>query len=286
VPFIQTDVAVNPGNSGGPLFNMNGEVIGINTAIISPSGGSIGIGFSIPSELAVNVIDQLREYGETRRGWLGVRIQPVSDDIAESLKLPKTEGALVAGIVKGGPVDNGSIQVGDVIVKFDGKAVADMRDLPRIVAESPVGKEVDVVIFRKGKEQTVKVKLGRLEDSDTAANQADQTQGPDGKAQTPQGPEDVLGMTLGKLDEAARKTFGIGKDVKGVVVTAVKPNSAAAEKRIAPGDVIVEVAQEAVSSPQDVADQVAALKSDGRRNALLMLADKTGALRFLTVRMN
>ena len=164
--FIQTDAAINRGNSGGPLFNMEGQVIGINTAIISPTGGSIGIGFSIPSEIAENVVDQLRKFGETRRGWLGVRIQPVTDDIAESLGMQKAEGALVAGVVKGGPVDDGSIESGDVIIRFDGKEIKEMRDLPRIVAESPVGKEVDVVVIRKGKQQTVKVTLGRLEDSE------------------------------------------------------------------------------------------------------------------------
>ncbi|MBN9250426.1 MAG: Do family serine endopeptidase, partial [Mesorhizobium sp.] len=168
--FIQTDAAINRGNSGGPLFNMNGEVIGINTAIISPSGGSIGIGFSIPSQLAVGVVDQLREFGETRRGWLGVRIQPVTDDIAESLGMKSAKGALIAGVIKGGPVDNGTIQPGDVVKSFDGKEIDEMRDLPRIVAESPVGKAVDVVIVRKGVEQTVKVTLGRLEDGEKLAS--------------------------------------------------------------------------------------------------------------------
>src|SRR5690606_14706099 len=161
--FIQTDAAINRGNSGGPLFDMHGKVIGINTAFISPSGGSIGIGFSIPSQLAVGVIDQLREFGETRRGWLGVRIQPVTDDVAESLGMDRATGALVAGIIKGGPVDDGSVLAGDVIIRFDGKEIRTMRDLPRIVAESPVGKAVDVVVIRKGEEQTVKVTLGRLE---------------------------------------------------------------------------------------------------------------------------
>src|SRR5215207_3801461 len=168
--FIQTDAAINRGNSGGPLFNMDGEVIGINTAIISPSGGSIGIGFSIPSELALGVVDQLRQYGETRRGWLGVRIQPVTDDIAESLGMATAKGALVAGVIKGGPVDNGTILAGDVIIKFDGRDVNEMRDLPRVVAESTVGKAVDVVIVRKGVEQTVKVTLGRLEDGEKLAS--------------------------------------------------------------------------------------------------------------------
>src|SRR5690606_17105601 len=162
--FIQTDAAINRGNSGGPLFNMYGEVIGINTAIISPSGGSIGIGFAIPSNLAARVVEQLREFGETRRGWLGVRVQPVTPDIAESLGMDRARGALVAGVIEGGPVDDGSIQPGDVIIRFDGREIGEMRDLPRVVAESPVGKEVEVRIIRRGEEQTVRVTLGRLED--------------------------------------------------------------------------------------------------------------------------
>ncbi len=281
--FIQTDAAINRGNSGGPLFNMEGQVIGINTAIISPSGGSIGIGFSIPSEIAGNVVDQLRKYGETRRGWLGVRIQPVTDDIAESLDMPKAEGALIAGIIKGGPVDDGSLETGDVVIRFDGREIKEMRDLPRIVAESPIGKEVDVVVVRKGKEQTVKVTLGRMEGRDEQVAKID---GASKDKPTKNSQSSVLGMTLGKLDDAARKTFGIAKDVDGVVVTAVEPNSAAAEKRIAPGDVIVEVAQDQVSTPEDVMNEISGLRDDGRRNALLMLADKTGELRFLTVRMD
>jgi serine protease Do len=283
--FIQTDAAINRGNSGGPLFNMYGEVIGINTAIISPSGGSIGIGFAVPTELAVNVIDQLREFGETRRGWLGVRIQPVTDEIAESLGMAESKGALVAGVIRGGPVDDGSIEPGDVIIRFDGKEVDNMRDLPRVVAESPVGKAVDVVVIRKGEEQTVKVTLGRLEDSEQQAGLDDG--GEDGSG-LPDAVTtvDVLGMTLAELDDEGREEFAIADDVEGVVITAVDPDSAAAEKRIEPGDVIVEIAQEVVATPQDVEERIAALRQDGRRNALLMLAGRTGELRFVTVRMD
>src|SRR6185312_13740214 len=159
-----TDAAINRGNSGGPLFNLNGEVIGVNTAIISPSGGSIGIGFAVPSKTVVGVIDQLRQYGETRRGWLGVRIQQVTDEIAESLGMKQTRGALVAGIDDKGPAKPAGIQPGDVIVRFDGHDIKEMRDLPRVVADTPVGKEVEVVVIRKGKEEKKMVKLGRLED--------------------------------------------------------------------------------------------------------------------------
>ena len=283
--FIQTDAAINRGNSGGPLFNMNGEVIGINTAIISPSGGSIGIGFAVPTELATNVIDQLREFGETRRGWLGVRIQPVTDDIAESLGMAEAKGALVAGVIRGGPVDDGSIEAGDVIIRFDGKDVDQMRDLPRVVAESPVGKAVDVVVIRKGEEQTVKVTLGRLEDSD---QQASAGENGDSGAATPDAPQTLvtLGMTLAELTDETRQQFAIADDVEGVVILEVDPDSAAAEKRIEAGDVIVEIAQEAVSIPKDVEERIAALKEDGRRNALLMLSGPTGELRFVTVRMD
>ncbi|RFB92575.1 serine protease [Rhizobium leguminosarum bv. trifolii] len=322
--FIQTDAAINKGNSGGPLFNMKGEVIGINTAIISPSGGSIGIGFSVPSELASGVVDQLREYGETRRGWLGVRIQPVTDDIADSLGLDTAKGALVAGVIKGGPVDDGSIKAGDVILKFDGKTVSEMRDLPRVVAESTVGKEVDVVVLRDGKEQTVKVKLGRLEDSDQAAasgdaapdgsqddgvitpdpdenndmdqpDSGDQAQPAPGAPDQHQGqgqvspdastPKNVLGLSLSLLSAETRKAFGIAESVDGVVVTEVTPGSASAEKGLKPGDVIVEVAQEFMKSPDAVAAKVKSLKQEGRRNAQLMIASANGDLRFVAVPM-
>ena len=168
--YIQTDAAINRGNSGGPLFNLNGEVIGVNTAIISPSGGSIGIGFAVPSSSAVAVIDQLRQFGETRRGWLGVRIQQVTDDIAESLGIKPAHGALVAGVDDKGPAKPGGIEPGDVVIKFDGHDVKEMHDLPRIVADTPVGKEVDVVVIRKGKEETHKVKIGRLEDGEKLAS--------------------------------------------------------------------------------------------------------------------
>ena len=163
--FIQTDAAINRGNSGGPLFNMDGEVIGINTAIISPSGGSIGIGFAIPSDAAIHVVDQLRQYGETRRGWIGVRIQQVTDEIADSLSMGSPRGALVAGVTDKGPAAEAKIEPGDVIVSFDGKPITEMRDLPRLVADAAIDKAVDVVVIRKGAELTLKVKVGRLAES-------------------------------------------------------------------------------------------------------------------------
>jgi serine protease Do len=282
--FIQTDAAINRGNSGGPLFNMYGEVVGINTAIISPSGGSIGIGFSIPAEMAIGVVAQLREFGETRRGWLGVRIQPVTDDIAESLGIKVAQGALVSGIIKGGPVDNGTIEVGDVITKFDGKDIRLSRELPLAVAESPVGKEVDVVLLRKGKEMTVKVTLGRLEEGEKLAEAegAPADAGEDGAVST----ASILGMTVGELSDEMRTKFGIEADVSGVLVTEVAADSAAADRGVTAGDVITEIAQESVSTPADVLDRISTLKEQGRKNALLMLASKTGELRFVTIRMD
>ena len=281
--FIQTDAAINKGNSGGPLFNMSGEVIGINSAIISPTGGSIGLGFSIPAELASSVVEQLRKYGETRRGWLGVRIQPVTDDIAESLGMANAEGALIAGIIKGSPVADGTLIAGDVVKMFDGRPIKDVRDLTRMVGDSAVGKVVDVVIVRKGVEQTVKITLGRLEDGEKtmAAN------GDTGGDKPMVKPVDtkVLGMTLDDLTPEKRKAAGIADDIKGVLISAVEPNSAADEKRIQAGEVITEVAQEAVTTAKDLVARIEKLKTEGRKNALLMVSSKTGELRFLTLRI-
>lgn len=280
--FIQTDAAINRGNSGGPLFNMDGQVIGINTAIISPSGGSIGLGFSIPSDLAVNVIQQLREFGETRRGWLGVSIQPVTDDIAESLSMDEARGALVAGLTAKGPAKNSGILVGDVILEFDGKRIDEMRDLPRIVADTPVGKAVDVVVLRKGKEETVPVTLGRLEDSDKLRSAAG---GSDDAGEGEEKPVVALGMTFAELDEESRKQYSIAEDVNGVLVVKVEPGSSAEEKGIAVGNVISEVGQESVGTPKDVEDRLAALEKEGRKKALLLVASKTGQLSFIVLNL-
>ncbi len=280
--FIQTDASINKGNSGGPLFNMDGEVIGINTAIISPSGGSIGIGFSTPSYLATNVITQLREFGETRRGWLGVRIQPVTDDIGESLGMSEAKGALIAGVTRGGPAEKSGVLPGDVILKFGDRDIPKMRDLPRIVAESPVGKAVDVVVLRKGKEVTIQVTLGRLEDTEKPTKVSVSTQSDE--QEKPANPT-VLGITVGVLDDAARKKYEVGKDISGVVVTAVDPKSIAAEKGVKAGDVIAEVGQESVQQPEDMKARIEALKKEGRKNALLLIASKNGDLRFAVIRI-
>ena len=228
--YIQTDAAINRGNSGGPLFNLNGEVVGVNTAIISPSGGSIGIGFAVPSKTVVPVIDQLREFKEVRRGWLGVRIQQVSDDIADSLSIKPARGALVAGIDDKGPAKPAGIEPGDVIVKFDGKDIKEMRDLPRIVADTPVGKDVAVTIIRKGQEVTKTVKLARLEDTEKQAALTPKSDNPDDKPVV----KKALGLDLANLSDDLRKKHNIKDKVKGVLITAVDPDSAAAEKHLRP----------------------------------------------------
>src|SRR6267142_1287226 len=257
--YIQTDAAINRGNSGGPLFNLEGEVIGVNTAIISPSGGSIGIGFAVPSKTAVAVIDQLKNFGETRRGWLGVRIQQVTDEIAESLNLKPPRGALVAGIDEKGPAKPAGIEAGDVIVKFDGKDVKEMRDLPRIVADTPVGKQVEVLIVRKGKEETKKVMLGRLEDGEKlAAASPKKDAAPEEKSVV----QKTLGLNLANMSDDLRKRFKIKDSVKGVVITGVDSSSPASEKRLTAGDVVVEVAQEAIATAADLQKKIDQLKKD------------------------
>ncbi len=278
--YLQTDAAINKGNSGGPLFNLAGEVIGINTAILSPTGGSIGIGFSVPSLVAMPVIEQLQQFGETRRGWLGVRIQNVDDSIAESLGLGTPRGALVAGIDDKGPAKTAGLEPGDVIVKFDGKEVKESRDLPRLVGQTAVGKDVEVVVMRKGKEVARTVKLGRLEETQQAKAEA----GPNGRnGATPSVTARALGLELSPLSDELKKRFSLKDTIKGVVVTRVDPNSAAADKRIVPGDVIVEVQQEAVNSPDAITKRIDQLKKDGRKSALLLVANAQGDVRFVAV---
>ncbi len=277
--YIQTDAAINRGNSGGPLFNLEGEVIGVNTAIISPSGGSIGIGFAVPSKTALPVIEQLRQFGETRRGWLGVRIQQVTDEIADSLGMKQTRGALVAGVDDKGPAKPAGIEPGDVIVKFDGHDIKEMRDLPRVVADTPVGKDVQVTVVRKGKEETKTVRLGRLEDGEKKPALAKNEGTPDEKSVV----KKTLGLDLSNLTEDLRKRYKIKDTVKGVVITAVEGGSAAADKRLSAGDVVVEVAQEPVSNAADVQKKIDQLKKDGRKSALLLIANAEGEVRFVAL---
>ena len=278
--FIQTDAPINRGNSGGPLFDMDGDIVGINSAIFSPSGGSVGIGFAIPSNMAKEVIDQLRKYGEARRGWLGVRIQNVTPDIAEGLGLPSATGALVAEVTPGGPAAKGGLKNGDLITGFDGHAVPDSRTLPRIVADTPVGKAVTVAIVRDHKKQTVRVVLGRLKETTTALPKK-----PAPKPQLSKAKPSRLGLSLAALDAGLRNKYHLDKDVHGVVVTDVDPDSAASAKNFRPGDVIVEVQNQPVHTPEDVMKHVDADEKAGKK-VELMLVNRAGNLTFVAVRLS
>jgi serine protease Do len=282
--YIQTDAAINRGNSGGPLFNLDGEVIGINTAIISPSGGSIGIGFAVPSDTAVDVINQLRQYGVVRRGWLGVRIQQVTDDIAESLSVSPPRGALVAGIDDKGPAKPAGIEPGDVIVTFDGHDIKEMHDLPRIVADTPVGKTVDVVVIRKGKQETHKVTVGRLQDTSQVA-EADA--GKDNPPAQKSVVQKTLGLELAGITDDLRHKFKIRDDIKGVLVTGVDPSVAMADpdKRLAAGDVIVEVQYQNVVTPADMQKRIDQLKTQGKKIAVLLVSNADGETRFVALNL-
>ncbi|HKQ44537.1 MAG TPA: Do family serine endopeptidase [Rhizomicrobium sp.] len=281
--FIQTDAPINRGNSGGPLFDMDGNVVGINSAIFSPSGGSVGIGFAIPANLAREVVGQLRQFGVARRGWIGVRIQQVTPEIAEGLGLPTSQGALVADVTKGGPAARAGLVNGDLITAFDGKAVNDDRALPRIVADTPIGKTVSLDLLRKGKKQSRKITVQKLADDARMDKPAKPLPPPKpGKKQSPLA---QLGLSLGALDAPTRSKFKIGNGVQGVAVTVVEPGSPSAEKNLRAGDVIVEVGGVAVKTPEDVVKRVEADANAGKKVAL-MLINRGGDLQYLGLKLN
>lgn len=275
--YIQTDASINKGNSGGPMFNMDGEVIGINTAIFSPTGGSVGIGFAVPSNLATTVIEDLKEFGETRRGWLGVQIQTVTDDIAESLGLDDARGALVSDVDEEGPAKEAGLLQGDVILSFDGREVDEMQSLPRIVAETRVDKTVAVEVWRDGGELSLEVVVARLEEGEVLAAVA---------APEESGTTNVesLGLELATLSDTMRSAFRIGDDIEGALVVAVDPDSSAADQGIRRGHVIIEVEHEEVSTPDDVARIVAEVTEEGRKNAVLALVYNGSNERYVGLR--
>ena len=280
--FIQTDASINRGNSGGPLFNMKGEVVGINTAIISPRGGSVGIGFSIPANLAKPVIAQLREFGRTKRGWLGVRIQTVDPEIAESVGLKKVRGALVVNVTKDGPAEKAGIQARDIILKFNNRDVTAMRKLPRIVADTKVGTDVEVLVWRNGKEMKFTVRLGELEKAEKAIQASVKRDRPSGSGSAT---ASALGLTLSKLTPALRRQYRLKNDVEGVLVTKVEGTSIAFTKGIRPGDVVVEAGQDKVANPDEVLEKVEKARKAGRKS-LLLLVNRKGEPRFVALRLD
>lgn len=278
--FLQSDASINRGNSGGPMFNLEGEVIGINTAIFSPSGGSVGIGFAIPSNIAQSVIQQLIDHGEVRRGWLGVRIQTVTEEIADALGLKDAEGALVAGVIPGGPAEKAKIKDGDVITEFDGKDVTQMRRLPRLVADTQVGRTVPIKVWRDGRELTLKVEVGVLEESEEKTAVA-----------TPGSPPSVegdavaaLGLSVASIDQRARERFELNEDARGVVITSVDPAGPASEQGVRVGDRIVEIAQEPVSTPSQVSAKIKTAQAAGRK-VILLLVDGESGMRFVAIKL-
>lgn len=292
--YIQTDAAINQGNSGGPLFDKNGDVIGVNTAIFSPSGGgSVGIGFAVPSDTARSVVSQLLEFGETRRGWLGVNILHVTDEIAESVDLGKARGAMVSAVTAAGPAEKAGFESGDIVIKFDGRNVRVMRDLPRMVADTPVGKEVDVTVFRKGKEVTLKVNLGRLDEDEkkvASAENGEKKEEEKDKPKEEKKPADgallQLGMSFEQLDDALREKLKIAKGIEGVVISSVEAGSLAEEKGVEVGDVVRELSQTEVKKPEDITARLAVLKEADRRAALFLLENKAGDLRLVAIRID
>jgi serine protease Do len=276
--FIQTDASINQGNSGGPMFNMDGEVIGINTAILSPSGGSVGLGFAIPSRLARPIIAQLREFGRTRRGWLGVRIQGVTEEIAESLGLEEPRGALVARVTEGQPAEQAGIKAGDIILTFDGKPVDDLRALQRIVAETPVDKSVTATVWRDEREITVEVTVGEMEKFEELAAVEEGVE-----AGRPESTE-MLGLKLSDITPELRELYRLAEDLEGVVITEVAAPSDAAGKGLRAGDVITEVGQEKVSSPRDIEEKVEKARNAGRKSVLLLI-QRQGNLEFVPLRV-
>ena len=278
--FIQTDASINRGNSGGPLFNLKGEVIGVNTAIYSPSGGSVGIGFAIPSALAKNVVSQLNKHGRTIRGWLGVRIQTVTDDLAESLGLDRAYGALIASTLPGGPAEASGIKAGDIILEFNGSEVTEMRKLPRLVAESEVSKPVNVVIWRNEKKLNIKVTIAEMKE-ENAQRLSESEIIPDDPR------EDFikeLGIKVSSLTNEIRLRQNIPNEIQGLLITNVGQNTDAERKGLRPGDIIQEANQLSVKSIKDLLKIIKATK--GNRKGILLLINRQGNINFFALKLN
>lgn len=279
--FLQTDASINRGNSGGPLFDMNGAVVGINTAIFSPTGGSVGIGFAIPANMAKGVIEQLKTLGHTRRGWIGVKIQTVTPEIAKGLGLDAPRGALVSGVTENGPAAKAGVTIGDVIVAFDDKDVPEMQRLPRIVAETPVDKSAPMKIVRKGHETTVNVKVGELanDDEDAPLEELDAS----GKKGVKTGERiETLGITVAPLTPLLRKRYSVSDNTTvGVVVLALEDDGLAGESDLREGDVISQATQKDVPDGKTLEKIAAQAKKEDK--PLLLLVERGGEMRFLAL---
>ena len=269
--FLQVDASINQGNSGGPTFDLSGRVIGINTAIASPNGGSVGIGFAIPSNLAKPIIQQLRDKGTVERGWLGVQVQAVTPELASALGLKEPKGALVSDVIPDSPAAKASLKQGDVILGFDGRKVDEMRDLPRIVAETPADKTVDLKIWRNGAEVSQSVTIARQNPRMQQMAMGEPSDSATGEAAS----SDTIGATLAPLTSDLRQQYRIDDEVNGVVVTEVKPGGIAAEQGLREGDVIVSVNQKTVSAPADV-EKLAKAAKDQKKDAVLLLVNRGG----------
>ncbi len=274
--FLQTDASINRGNSGGPMFNLTGEVIGINTAIFSPSGGSIGIGFAIPSASARPIIDQLRATGKVERGWIGARIQPVTEEIAEAVGLDRSRGAMIATVDPASPAAQAKLQPGDVILAYDSKPIDRSRQLPRLVADTAPDTLVKLSMWRDGKDQEVEIKVAALNSNRPAS--------PPPEPEKPKPPPsiDALGLKLAKPTAELRKQFSLPDTTKGAVITEVPQNSSGAVQGLRPGDLVVAVGHEAVGSLEELQQKVAAARKNGHKNIILRV-EREGNARFVAL---
>ncbi len=279
--FIQTDASINRGNSGGPLFNLKGQVIGVNTAIYSPSGGSVGIGFAIPSALAENIVEQLEEYGRTIRGWLGVRIQTVTEDLASSLGLDRPYGALVASVIPNSPAEKAGIKPGDIILDFNGSEVTEMRKLPRLVAETKVNSRSSLTIWRNEKKKSLKVVIAEMKEEENKVKESKDTTEPE---TLQSGYFKQLGITLSYITQDIRMRQNIPENVSGLLVTKVEQNTDAEIKGIRPGDIIQEINQVSVNDINAFRKIINSLK--GSKKGVLLLVNRQGNINFVALKLN